>query len=72
SSTAGEFAEKVRKHIPSAKITFKPDPEVLKMMGKGFGPIDDTPARREWGWTPRFDIDGMIRDFKQTYETSKK
>ncbi len=72
SLTAGEFADKVRKHIPSAKITFKPDPEVVKMMGKGFGSIDDSPAKREWGWASRFDLDEMIKDFKRTYEASKK
>ncbi|MGQ9543593.1 MAG: NAD-dependent epimerase/dehydratase family protein [Candidatus Bathyarchaeia archaeon] len=69
SLTAKEFVEAVRKHIPSAQITFKPDPEVLKMMGKGFGLIDDSLARNEWGWRLKFDIDGMIEDFKRTYKT---
>jgi len=64
--TAGEFAERVRRHIPSAKITFKPDPEVMKMMGKGFSYIDDSPARNEWGWKATYDLDEMIRDFQRS------
>ena len=67
-----EFAETVRKHIPSAKITFKPDPEIEKMMGKGFGPIDDSCAKEEWGWKMKFDIDEMIKDFKQEYKALVK
>ncbi len=70
--TAGEFANKVKKHIPSSQITFKPDPEVVKMMGKGFGPIDDSPARKEWGWKMRFNMDDMIKDFERVYRASVK
>jgi len=70
SMTAKEFADTVEKHIPSAQITFKPDPEVVRMMGKGFGFMDDGPARKEWGWTTRFNLDEMIKDFKKVHKAS--
>jgi len=72
SLTAGEFAATVKKHIPSAQITFKPDPGVVKILGKGFGLIDESRAREEWGWKMRFDMDDMIKDFERAYRTSVK
>jgi len=64
SLTAKEFVDEVKKHIPSAKIAFKPDPEIVKLMGKGFGFIDDTCAKKEWGWRMRYDMKSMLEDIK--------
>jgi threonine 3-dehydrogenase len=72
SLTAREFVDTVTRHIPSAKITFKPDPEVVKLIGKGFGLIDDSPARREWGWSMKYGMEEMIEDFKKTLKTAAK
>lgn len=65
SLTAKEFVDKVKKHIPSAKIAFKPDPEIVKLMGKGFGIIDDTCAKKEWGWRMRYDMKAMLDDIER-------
>jgi nucleoside-diphosphate-sugar epimerase len=72
SLTAREFADIVREHVRSARITFKPDPEVVKMLGKGFGIIDESPAKKEWGWKMRYDMEEMIRDFERAYKASVK
>ncbi len=72
SLTAREFADIVREHVPSSRITFKPDPEVVKMLGKGFGIIDESPAKKEWGWNMRYDMEEMIRDFERAYKASVK
>ncbi len=72
SLTAKEFADTVRKHIPSAQIIFKPDPEVEKLMGKGFGSIDESQAKKEWGWKLNYDIDEMIEDFKLEYKALER
>jgi len=72
SLTAREFADVVREHIRSARITFKPDPEVVKMLGKGFGIIDESPAKKEWGWKMRYNMEEMIRDFERAYKDSVK
>jgi len=72
SLTAREFADIVRKHVPSARITFKPDPEVVKMLRKGFGIIDETPAKKEWGWNMRYNMEEMIKDFERAYKASIK
>lgn len=72
SLTAKEFADIVRRHIPSAQITFKPDLEVMKMVGKGYGTIDESCAKNEWGWKIRFDMERMIKDFEKEYVASNK
>lgn len=72
SLTAREFVDTVTRYIPSAKITFKPDPEVVKLIGKGFGLIDDSPARREWGWKMKYGMEEMIKDFKQIHMSAAK
>jgi nucleoside-diphosphate-sugar epimerase len=69
SLTAKEFVDKVKKHIPSAKIAFKPDPEIVKLMGKGFGTIDDTCAKKEWGWKMKYDMETMLEDIKREYKS---
>ena len=62
SPRADEIAASVRRAIPDAKFTFSPDPvrqAILDSWPKG---LDDTPARRDWGWKPRFGLDEMTDD----------
>jgi len=68
SLTAKEFADNVKKHIPSAKLSFKPDPEVMKMVGKGYGNIDESYAKNEWGWKIKYNMESMIKDFEKEYK----
>jgi len=72
SLTAREFADKVVEHIPSAQIRFRPDPEIVKMLGGGFDVIDDSCAQKEWGWKMSFDMEDMMQDFERTYRASAK
>jgi len=61
--TAAEMADKVRAKIPGAKIDFKPNEKLRAMLKMGAVPIDDEPARTEWGWKPSYDYDAIIDDF---------
>lgn len=58
--SAAELAERIRAALPDAKIDFKPDAEIMAMIGKLRRPIDDSRARQEWGWRHEFDLDQMI------------
>jgi threonine 3-dehydrogenase len=60
--TAGELAEAVRAKIPTARIDFKPDPNLPNLHGAS-QTIDDSRARAEWGWQPTHDLPAMIDDF---------
>ena len=54
--TAGELAEVVRSRIPDAEINFSAPADAMA----GSIRIDDSAARREGGWCPNFDTEGMV------------
>ena len=61
SFTPGELAEAIRRHIADFEISYEPD-ERQKIADSWPASIDDTAARREWGWTADYDIDAMTED----------
>ncbi len=60
--TAGDIADAVRAKIPNAMIDFVPDPAMPLLHGRSVT-IDDSRARKEWGWQPTHDLSRMIDDF---------
>src|SRR5262245_16032877 len=54
--SAGEFAERIREAFPEAKITFAPDVKRQGIVDSWPVDVDDSAARRDWGWDPRFDL----------------
>ena len=61
SFSAGELADEIKKHIPDFKCTYKPDFR-QKIADSWPKSIDDTSAREEWGWKPKYDLHEMTRD----------
>jgi threonine 3-dehydrogenase len=61
--SAGEIAEMVSRRFPEAKFSFQPDEKLLPILENVALPIDDSRARKEWGWQPRFDYQRIIDDF---------
>lgn len=65
SPTAGEIAAEVRRRVPDARITFRPDPEKQRILDSWPRRLDDSPARTDWGWRPAWDlkaaVDGYVR-----------
>jgi nucleoside-diphosphate-sugar epimerase len=61
SFTAGELAAEIKKHIPEFRIEYKPDfrQEIADSWPES---IDDSLARKEWGWTPSYDLASMTTD----------
>ncbi len=61
SFSAGELADAIRKHVPDFSCTFHPDfrQEIAETWPKS---IDDSVARSDWHWAPRFDLKGMVQD----------
>ncbi len=62
---AKEVEIAVRKLLPEAKITYKPDPLTMEIMySLPSKTIDDSRARKEWNWEPRYvDLDRIVADF---------
>ncbi|NHJ86944.1 MAG: NAD-dependent epimerase/dehydratase family protein [Asgard group archaeon] len=61
SFSAGELAAEIKKHIPEFKIEYKPD---FRQAIADSWPrsIDDSKARKEWGWDPKYDLKKITKD----------
>jgi nucleoside-diphosphate-sugar epimerase len=64
-ASAQELANMVKARIPAAKIDFKPDPELQKIVEKLSLSIDDSIARKEWNWKSEYDQERIVDDFLQ-------
>ena len=56
-----EITASIQKEIPNFKVTYKPD--FRQAIADSWpASIDDSAARRDWGWKLEFDLDGMTKD----------
>lgn len=62
-ATAQELADIVKAKIPGARIDFKPDMELQKILNKLLHPVDDSVAQKEWGWKAEYDQAKIVDDF---------
>ena len=74
SFSAGELAEEIKKYIPDFTCEYKPDfrQEIADSWPKT---IDDSVARKEWGWKPSYDLSSMTKEMieilQKRYEEGK-
>jgi nucleoside-diphosphate-sugar epimerase len=61
SFSVGELVDEIRKHIPDFKCRYNPD---FRQVIADSWPksIDDSAARREWGWKPKYDLSTVTLD----------
>ncbi len=61
SFSAGQLAGEIRKHIPEFTCEYEPDfrQEIADSWPMS---IDDSAARKEWGWKPNYDLATMTKD----------
>ncbi len=71
SFSAEELADAIAERVPGFACTFAPD-ERQAIADAWPASIDDTPARREWGWTPQYDLDAMVDDMLLHLSVSPK
>jgi len=61
SFSAGELVSEISKHIPGFKVTYSPDTRqaIADSWPKS---IEDSAARRDWGWKEEYDMPSMVAD----------
>lgn len=60
--TPEEIAAEIRKHLPGFTIDYDVDPNRQRIADSWPESLDDTAAREEWGWAPRYDLAAMTAD----------
>lgn len=75
--SAGEVHARVRQAFPEAKVTFAPDVKRQGIVDSWPVDVDDSAARRDWGWQPAFDeqkafeeylVPAVTRRYRQSHE----
>lgn len=61
SFTPKQIAESIKKHLPSFKISYKPD--FRQAIANSWpGSINDSEARTDWNWKHSFDLDAITKE----------
>ncbi|MFO7795781.1 MAG: NAD-dependent epimerase/dehydratase family protein [Promethearchaeati archaeon] len=61
SFSAGELADEIKIKIPDFEVNFKPDERQL-IANSWPKSIDDSFARKEWNWNPKYNLSSMTED----------
>jgi threonine 3-dehydrogenase len=61
--SAGEIRKLVLEAFPGARITFEPDLKRQGIVDTWPASVDDSAARRDWGFSPRYDLEGAFRSY---------
>ncbi|HBY06359.1 MAG TPA: epimerase [Chloroflexi bacterium] len=73
SLSAEEFKQQVIKYFPDAEISYDPDLKRQVIVDSWAADMDDSAARRDWGWQPVYDVDRafgeyLVPNIKKRYE----
>lgn len=70
--TPEELAAEIRKHIPEFVLDYRIDPVRQAIADSWPRSLDDSAARREWGWQPQFDLSAMVHEMLVNLELKLK
>ena len=62
SVTPAEIAEAIRQHIPGFAVDYEVDPVRQAIADSWPRTLDDSEARKDWSWAPRYDLEAMTKD----------
>lgn len=60
--TPDELAAAIRARMPDFTIEYEPNPALQEIADSWPRSVDDSAARAEWGWEPRYDLAAMTRE----------
>ncbi len=52
----------IKKHIPEFVLEYDVNPDIQKIADSWPNSLDDSEARKEWGWNPKYDLAAMTKD----------
>ena len=59
---------KIKEYRPDFEMEYQEDPLRQAIADSWPNSLDDTCAREEWGWAPKYDLDAMTRDMLEKLE----
>lgn len=59
----------IKKYIPDFEMEYRPEPIKQAIANSWPNSLDDSCARNEWGWNPKYDLDKMSVDMIETLKT---
>ena len=62
SATPAMVAAEIQRHAPGFEVDFEVDPVRQAIADGSPDSLDDSAARAEWGWPPRYDLPAMTTD----------
>ena len=62
-ASAQELVDLVKAKVPGARIEFQVDENRQKIIDGFTKPLDDSLARKEWGWKPGYNQERIVDDF---------
>jgi nucleoside-diphosphate-sugar epimerase len=72
SITPAELAAEIQRHIPGFVMDYDVDPLRQEIADSWPDSMDDSAARAEWDWSPRYDLASMTKDMLEKVRTKLK
>ena len=72
SASPEDFAESIRKVIPDFEIGYQVDPVRQRIAESWPHSLNDSAARKEWGWKPKYELDAMSENMIKNLSAKMK
>ena len=69
--SAGELAAEIQRYLPDLQVSYEPDYRQT-IADSWPHSLDDSEARRDWGWSPKHDLRSMTKDMLTKLERKHK
>ena len=66
------IAAEIKKHLPGFVVSYKIDPIKQSIADSWPNKMDDSCAREEWGWSPKYDLTMMTEEMLKVIEKKHK
>ena len=63
SFSAQDFKDLAQKNFPGSEINFNPDPKRQAIIDTWPADIDDSAARNDWNWKPKYDAQTASQEY---------